>query len=82
VKEKKRDGILAPTIIVALIVLVDIVTVAAVVFMLTTASPGFPVGILLVVAASILVSSVLAIYVLRARIKEIRSGWKDDLGKY
>jgi len=79
---KKNEGILAPTIIVALIVLFDIATVIAAVLVLTAVLPGFSVLIILIVTAAILVTSVLAIYVLRARIKEIRSGQEDDLSKY
>jgi len=81
--KKRSEGIIAPVIIASLIVLLDVAVVVAGVFILRSFLPEYAgLGTFLLVVATVMISSVLAIYVLRARIKEIRSGQEDDLSKY
>jgi len=83
VQKNKREGILAPTVIVAIIVAFDVIAVVAGVLIVRSFFPEYArFGTFFIIAASVLVTSAIAIYVLLARIKEIRSERKDDLSKY
>ncbi|MCL2857659.1 MAG: hypothetical protein FWE19_08095 [Oscillospiraceae bacterium] len=82
-QKNKREGILAPTVIVAIIVAFDVIAVVAGVLIVRSFFPEYArFGTFFIIAASVLVTSAIAIYVLLARIKEIRSERKDDLSKY
>ena len=82
-KKKSGDGFAAPIVIVAIIVLIDIAVVVVGIMMVRAVFPDhIGIGTFLVIFVTVMLSSVLAIYVLRARVKEIKSERADDLSKY
>ena len=82
-KKKGGDGFAAPVIIVAIIVLIDIAVVVAGIMIVRSFFPEHTgIGTFLVIVVTVMLSSVLAVYVLRARVKEIKSEREGDLSKY
>jgi len=81
--KKQNKKIIAPIVIVVIMVLFIILQFVAPVFMLGLAPLGFisPVAGFFMFGIPIVVIAI-ALYVLDERIKEIRSGQEDDLGKY
>lgn len=74
----KHSRRMAAPIIVAAVVVIYYLAIAA--YLLT--APGIPIGLAILITAVSLILSGVMIGVLVSRIKEIRSGEEDDLGKY